>query len=287
MQMRDIFGGRLQLTLHELPTLLTHRFSLTFFALSIVAFFATDPPGLRDDMHWSRALMLWPFALCLYLALYVPLLILYARVQMAVPRLPVLMPVIGFLALIPTVYLSENLAHWMSGGTYPIEIVNRFIFFYLSVQVFETVFLRYAIPLVTTDTTVPGTGAPLPAAAVPDPPRTLAVADRRIPFNRLRHIESEEHYVRITLDTDQILLRARLADLIAQTGPGEGCQPHRSWWVSRHAGPRLERRNGRHHLHLADGTEVPVARARLSQVQDWLDRHGTANGADDRRTETV
>jgi len=277
-----MFGGHLQFTLREVPTLLSHRLCLLFLFLVLMAFFATDPAGLRNYMAWWLSFLMWVIALAIYLSVHIATLVVYAALNFAFPRLPLFYPLLGLIALTPTVYATESIAHWLSGGTYPMDIIQNFVFFYIAAQVFENVFLRYAIPLVLQGNAPRSSrtaGTDRRGAKTGAHPRTLTIAERRIPIPRLRHIESQEHYVRVTLDNDQFMHRARLADLIAQTEREDGFQPHRSWWVSRAAGARLERRDGRHLLRLENGTEVPVARARLAQVQAWLDTHGAAEAA--------
>ncbi|APZ54289.1 DNA-binding protein, LytTr [Salipiger abyssi] len=68
-------------------------------------------------------------------------------------------------------------------------------------------------------------------------------------------------------------MRARLSDIVAQTRPDDGIQPHRSWWVARGTVAGLDRESGKPVLRLTDGDAVPVARGRLPEVRDWIDTH--------------
>lgn len=65
--------------------------------------------------------------------------------------------------------------------------------------------------------------------------------------------------------------RARLSDIVAQTRPEDGIQPHGSWWVSRRAVGRLGKRSGREVLQLSDDSQVPVARGRVEDVRNWIE----------------
>ncbi|MAU44128.1 MAG: hypothetical protein CMP09_04690 [Yangia sp.] len=65
--------------------------------------------------------------------------------------------------------------------------------------------------------------------------------------------------------------RAQLLDIVAQTRPEDGIQPHRSSWVSRRAVRRLGKRSGREGLQPSDDSQVPVARSRVEDVRDWIE----------------
>ncbi|EEX14201.1 response regulator receiver protein [Citreicella sp. SE45] len=71
--------------------------------------------------------------------------------------------------------------------------------------------------------------------------------------------------------------RARLSDIVAQTRPEDGIQPHGSWWVSRRAMRRLGKRSGREALQLSDDSQVPVARGRVEDVRDWIEPTSTTS----------
>jgi DNA-binding LytR/AlgR family response regulator len=101
----------------------------------------------------------------------------------------------------------------------------------------------------------------------------VVIGAEPIPLEHLRHIQAREHHVHVTLAGSDLIQRARLADIVAQTGPQDGIQPHRSWWVAAHAAKTLERDGQKHVLTLHDGTKVPVARSRLDAVRDWMAHH--------------
>jgi DNA-binding LytR/AlgR family response regulator len=91
---------------------------------------------------------------------------------------------------------------------------------------------------------------------------------RRIPARvgaDLRHIEGEDHYLRLhtILGSDLILLR--LSDAI-------GRQVHRSHWVSQHTVAAIERNGHRTWLVLISGARIPVSRTYLPALRQagWL-----------------
>ena len=114
----------------------------------------------------------------------------------------------------------------------------------------------------------------------PEPARTryldrFAVrrGDRRVlvGVETIRWIESEDYYVRLHFDGATHLLRTSLAALEGRLDPDRFLRVHRTAIVRRDA--VLEIRllaNGIRMLVLDDGTELPVARSRLREVESWL-----------------
>ena len=97
-----------------------------------------------------------------------------------------------------------------------------------------------------------------------------------MPLGKLRVIEAQEHHVHVTLEGRTLTQPARFGDIVTQTGPDDGVQPHRSWWVARGAACSLVQNNGRPALVLHDGRQIPVARARLPAAREWLDAQTSA-----------
>lgn len=261
MHLRDAGGVCLHFTIRELLKVFLSPTAGVYLALAIVVHFAADPPGLRAYLSNGQSLVVWLLSTMLYLTSYFVLLGLCAVLQTLGWTRPVFLPVVGALALAPTVCASEVLVHLISDRLYPITIVPKIAYYFLTVQVFEFAFIRLVIPkALDRQTTL----------------RTLNLRGRTIPVARLRYMVAQEHYVRLVLDDAQsVLLRTRFGDLLGQLQERDGIQPHRSWWVARASDPRLMRRGGRHVMQLADGTDIPVARSRLSDVRDWLDAHGS------------
>lgn len=260
MQLRDMAGGRLHFTIRELRDIFLTPVAGVFVALAILVHFSADPPGLRDFLSVWVAFLIWPIVAVLYLTTYFIWLGAVAMLQLRGWAGPAYLPIIGALTLAPCVCASEVMVHQMSGGTYPITILPKIAYYFMTVQVFEFAFIRLVIPRALEK-----------QAAL----RLLKVGDRAIPVARLRFMVAQEHYVRLVLDNDeQVLERARFGDLLDQLRDSDGIRAHRSWWAARSAAPRLTRQGARHLLRLHDGTEVPVARSRVGEVQAWMDRNG-------------
>ena len=97
----------------------------------------------------------------------------------------------------------------------------------------------------------------------------IILGDLRIASEKLLYVESIEHYLRLVTTEGAIEIRARLSDIVAQTGVEIGIQPHRSWWVSSHAVEALTKKSPNDVLRLVDGTEIRVARGRRDAVRAW------------------
>lgn len=85
-------------------------------------------------------------------------------------------------------------------------------------------------------------------------------------------LESEDHYLRVHLETGSTLILLRLSDAIAELSALDGQQTHRSWWVSRSAVSRAKRAGTKGMLTLSNGLEVPVSRTyiRILAQAGWL-----------------
>ena len=240
---------------------LAHQRTLLFMLLCLLTFFAADPSGVRAYVPLWFSIVVWPVAFSIYLFVYHLCLLASAALCSQIKWLRIPTPLLGLIALYPTVSLCETSAELMSGGSYPEDMLSHMIFYFLSVQALETVFYRFIMP---------GVREEIEAATTA---RHLVVGGEKIDLRDLHHIEAREHHVHLTLSDTRKLFRARLSDLVAQTQPEDGIQPHRSWWVARDQVVTPERSNGRMTLRLRDDTVVPVARTRMDDVQNWIARH--------------
>lgn len=257
----DLLGGRLAFTTATYSRVLQHKRTLVFVSLSLLTFFAADPSGARNYVPLWFSMILWPIAFSFYLILYHLEFLLAAALTRRIPSLRVPTPLLGLIALIPTVIVCESLVMIMSNGTFPYDVVKQMIFYFFSVQGLETVFYRFIMPGVQEE------------IEKEQQTRHLVIDGEKIDLSKLLHIEAREHHVHLTFEDARSLARARLRDIVAQTQYEDGIQPHRSWWVAKNAGIKPEHKDGRLILRLRDDTEVPVARTRVNDVMSWLENH--------------
>ncbi len=186
---------------------------------------------------------------------------LIAAVSRLIPNLRVPIPILGFLALIPTVTLCETGLSIASNGTMEPDFAGKFLSFFFMIQGLETVYYRFIMPSIRKE--IEGE----------EISRHLVVGGEKVDLSKLLHIEAREHHVYMTFEDAKSQARARLSDIVAQTQDQDGMQPHRSWWIARDPAIRVERKSGRLVLRLRDDTEVPVARTRVDEVLSWLQTH--------------
>ncbi len=276
MNLVSLLGDRYRLSVRDLIVALRTGKAALFICLAIIVMITADSPGLPVHLDVWIVMIVWPFALAIYLAISLSVLTLYSVVEARWPTLVWPLPVSGVLGVIPAAAVCEMAAWHLTSGAPEPDLWGRVILFVPSVIVFETVFYRFVLPTVQN----PQDEIPvrdLPEAAPPDTQgdsvRHLLIGSQKVAVSRVRHIEAREHHVKVTLDGATLTQRARLSDIVAQTRPEDGCQPHRSWWVSRNETLRLRRDGNRHVLQLADDTRIPVARTRLATVQSWVEEH--------------
>lgn len=261
LKFRDLTLSPLAFNLSDYGRVLFHQRTLIFVSLCLLVFFATDPSGTRDYVPLWFSALLWPTAFAVYLAFYQVLLASYSALTRHWGALRLPLPLFGAISLLPTVLLCEDAVKWISNGGYTEDVLPQMIFFFLSVQALETVFFKFIMPSV------------LGELKTEQPARHLIVGGERFDMQGLLHIEAREHHVHLTFENKRQLTRARLGDIVAQTRVEDGFQPHRSWWVARGSVVTPERKDGRLVLRLRDNTEVPVARTRMTDVENWLQKH--------------
>lgn len=106
----------------------------------------------------------------------------------------------------------------------------------------------------------------------PEPQQQLEILGQPVALDQIWHLKAEEHYVLLGLrDGTSHLLRGRLADAIAQVPVAAGLQVHRSHWVARAALADLDRKRDGWRLRLHNGTDIPVARNRQTEVRSWVE----------------
>ena len=85
-------------------------------------------------------------------------------------------------------------------------------------------------------------------------------------------INSEDHYVRIHSSAGEHMILMRLSDAQDLASPLLGLKPHRSWWVAEAGVDKVIRSQGKLHIHLKSGIEVPVSREGAKRVRaaNWV-----------------
>ena len=255
----DLLGGRYRLGPGELSHLLRKKTMQTYLVCVYAILIAADAPGIIGVLSLPFVLVVWAVVVLSFLiAVWLCLTVLVAA-QNRLGAWSTPGALITIASVTPAIALGETLIYYGSQGMIGYKLFPEVLFYFVIAEVFALIFLRYVRPGLATDD---------------DPaPRHILIGAEPIEMKDLRHIEAREHHVHVTLQERSLTQRARLSDIVAQTTPEEGLQPHRSWWVAAHAAQGLERDGARHVLQLDDGTRIPVARTRLDEVRDWLARY--------------
>ncbi len=259
--MYDLFGMKFVLSISRYVKMITDPRGLIFLALGVFLLFATDPNYLRANIGSPFALLAWTGAVAFYLATLTVILASFSLLTHRFGPFFIYTPVTSSLGLLFVYVIVQAIIGYFTDGVHRNPIYPLFFNLMGAGIVIETLFVRFVMPSIFADTDTP------PA------PDLLTIGDRRIPIAKVLHIMSQEHYLQVTLINETFMIRARLSDVVAQTDDSQGIQPHRSWWVAAAAHPKLTKANGRAALQLSDGTPVPIAKARVTEVQQWLDIH--------------
>ncbi|WP_375282349.1 LytTR family DNA-binding domain-containing protein [Pseudooctadecabacter sp.] len=262
--MIDLLGGRYTLGPHQLANLLRKKTMQSYLVCVYAILIAADAPGLFGTLSLATVMGIWAVVITTFLL----------GVWIGVSALAIVQDHLGktwstpgalvtIAALTPAIGLGETLIYVSSYGAMGFQLFPEALFYFIIAEVFALIFLRHVRPGLEQDD--------------PPAPRQILIGAEPVDFSSLRHIEAREHHVHVTLDQTSLTQRARLSDIVAQTEPEDGLQPHRSWWVAAHAARTLKRDGARHVLQLDDGTQIPVARTRLDEVRAWMDRHTNAS----------
>lgn len=279
-----MFGGPVRLSYVEILQVLYNWRTLGFIALIAVAIAGADPHGYRGHMPVIYAFLLWQIGAIGLVLIKTVTFGLLSLLTARNPQRRIWLPLCSVVEFSLTLVLLLAMDRHVVDDSYSFDVRASFPFMMMTMLILELLYIRFLMASIIEPRRSEqqlNADAPLARLAPEEPaapPPTIDVAGRRLRPENIRYICSEEHYIRVATRTEDIVARAKLGDVIATVAPGDGIRTHRSWWVSRHGGPVLRRANGKHHVELADGTIVPVARSRARQVQDWLDAHIVSNG---------
>ncbi|NVO26989.1 LytTR family transcriptional regulator [Donghicola sp. C2-DW-16] len=261
----DALWHEIHLTLREIPLIFTRRESVVFLCLAGLTLIALDPHDFLDHITIIEAAFVWIFAEGIFAVVYFAILLGIAMLPAKNPQ-RVYLPIPSAAAFAVTTVFTESLIGALSNGVYIPKIWPDIIAFAAVAQLFEFLFVRYLLPDVLADIRK---NAPLPPTQ-----SMLTIGDHTWSIDDIAAISSNQHYLRVDLcDGTQTTVRARISDVIDTIEPDRGLQPHRSWWVARHAGPALISEGRKRWLTTQHGHKIPVARGRIDEVEKWLDTH--------------
>lgn len=254
--------------------------SALFLVVLTLLMWISDPQDYHDYMPWGSALFMWATGITLMILTYLGILLAWASLPLArrhtIPLLVASLP-----AIVASTAYHHYLGSMFSGGAWTQDLWPSHFYLLLIQQGFEVLYLRYGLPKSFQDIAArkdDSEPAPAPVEPAPEPAKTNAPplltlpGEPPLPITDVLLVRAQEHYIEVhTKRGDPRIIRARIADFVEQVTEDHGIQPHRSWWVSIHAAKELISENGKRFLELRNGMKIPVSRARLTDVQSWLD----------------
>lgn len=281
MHLRDMFWRPLPLRLTDLLVLFRHKTTLAYIGGILVALWAADPHQFRDHFSLGVTTLIWLISGTVLILLKNLSFVTMALLSVWRPGTVIYLPLLSAYEFFASILITNALTVWLSGGEFQANLVAAYPFYLITLLTFEMIFVRFIIPtldLGQTDSTVTTTTPPTTQVAgalpaTPVEPETVSLANRHLRLDNIQLVTSEEHYLRVVLRGETLLHRCKMSDFLDQIKPHHGVQPHRSWWISRHAKPTLAKIGNKPHLTVTGGAPVPIARARLREVQTWLDLH--------------
>lgn len=281
---------QIDLTAQEFLALFEHRLTQLYLGFVLVILLVSDPSHLFASVPLGIYALSWTAAFFLYLCVHVAIMLGLAALRyMSGRQTPaVYMPILSLLAFAPTLTAMETGLSLIAGDELRPLLLQRMGYVAVTVIMFETIFTRFVLPRVTQPPAAPGPAPERPepaiAEALPEAPefaepeagtedRKIHIGARPVSLGEVSFIEAREHHVHVRLRHGTLSQRARLSDIVAQTRAEDGVQPHRSWWVPRHAVRELGRDDGKPVLRLVDESVIPVARGRLESVRHWIATH--------------
>lgn len=262
----DMFFGKFTLSISRLLQFFATPKGSIVISLILFALYVADFSYLRTISDSATAISLWILSVLAYFVTLFTAFLLIAIYQMRYGPRRFYVPAATVFCYVSVALFAHISVSATMGQGPPSGILGLFIKLMFVGMLCEVTFLRFIFP-----------GIPDPRKlSHPDIPplQAITLGDRSFPKAKINHIQAQEHYLNITGPNDTIIVRAKLGEAISQMQPAEGIQPHRSWWVAASAAPSLAKRAEKPVLILADKTVVPIARARIADVQRWLDLYG-------------
>ncbi len=264
----DVFWRKRYLTRRELLKAYTNKYTYVFWALIISVLVLLDLHGFAERVSMAALVTYTVVLSSLTFLFYFLASLVGIKLSQRFSRFFLIFPLVGFVGAVLATYLVEIGMSAYFGGRISLEhAAEKLPINFILTLVLETFFLTFVMPVA-----VPSGGIGGAKPAGPETPcKTITIAGKTYYCKALISVSSQDHYVRIKTSEEEDMVRARLSDLIEKLSCQNGIQPHRSHWVSRRAVVGMVSRKGHKRLEICDGSEIPVARGRASEVQNWLD----------------
>ena len=263
----DAIGRKFHLTTREMRYSAPNPWMFVWDFLAVAILVLSNVHGYREALSVPLAAVLWFTMILTITAFYLLILFICIKISKRFSWFVIYFPVVGFVSMAITTFLNNFNYSLLSGEAYTFELASSHLLFNLLLGfLFETLFMLYVYPVILAGLDSENDDEEKQSVA-----NTIVIAGKTFLVNEIGSISSQDHYLEVKTDTSSELLRGRLADVVGQLSEEYGVTPHRSHWVSRQVIEGLGGKSGAKTLVLKDGTNIPIARARVADVKAWLD----------------
>lgn len=268
MPFYDVFWRKRHLTQRELRAVYANYHTYVFWALIIVVIVLLDLHGFAERVSLT-ALVVYTVSISVTtFLLYFCASVVGIKLSQRYRRFFLIFPLVGFVAVIFATYFVElGMSAYFGSGMSLENATEKLPVNLILTLVLETFFLTFVMPTAMKASEIRWK---TPQEKLDSSCTTITIAGKTYYCKDLISVSSQDHYVRIRTQNGEDLVRARLSDLVKNLGCQAGIQPHRSHWVPLRAVVGMASHNGHKTLELRDGSEIPIARGRMGDVQEWL-----------------
>lgn len=299
LMLRLITSQAVRMKLDEFVMLFRHRFMLVLYLMPTLTLALTNVRASQGMPRWA-SMSLHTLGVFLFVVTLVVIVIALRRLLRRSPVLRLHMTPLILAALGVSFGTTDWIAFRMTGRAleFPTQKVPFFLMVWCVTEITFSISSRFVLPraladlrgrqgAAAADAVAGGAGEaePTPQTAFdpqPETPPVLAdfpplpehvmVGGRRLALADLSYIVADGNAVQVHFGARSLRLSARFSNVIAAIPVQAGMQIHRSVWVSAAQAARAgyDRAGREAVLRLADGTVLPVAQSRRTEVAAWL-----------------
>ncbi|HIP23845.1 MAG TPA: LytTR family transcriptional regulator [Rhodobacteraceae bacterium] len=271
MPFYDVLWRKRHLTIRELRAVYANYYSYVFWAMVISILILLDFHGFAERVSLGVLVVYTISIIAVTFSLYFLVTLAGIKISQRFDRFFLIFPIVGLCVTTIATYVVElGMSGYFGNGMSAEHALEKLPANIILTIVLETLYLTFVIPVALTSvgsnpnirkSYTGGKGAKC---------KSITVSGHIFKCADFVWVSSQDHYLNVKTNDDETLIRARMSDLVAQLGCRNGIQPHRSHWVARESVVRMESVEGHKRLKLTDGSFIPIARGRISAVQEWL-----------------
>jgi len=263
----DVSGRKMHFTIREMRHATFNVWMLVFFFLLTAIFVLSDIHGYREFLSIPKVALLWFVLIIIVTFFNVTIVGIGTEISKRFSRFFLILPLIGLFSMTAATFITNFNLSLMLGEPFTVSSGFENLTFNLVLGfLFESLFTIFVYPVIISNLNATNLSEPSENER-----RTVIVAGKTFAAKAITSVSAQDHYLEIKTKKSCELLRGRMSDVVGQLGEEDGITPHRSHWVARMIIDRIACKSNAKILVLTDGTEIPVARARVADVQAWLE----------------